>query len=107
MGAKPTKPPSDTGELRDLIAGMRAAYSSGANAMEYARTVTGSADNLTTATLIAYDLQAGSYVAATRANPKENDRWCAQIAAIVAPFVTAQTSILEVGCGEATTLAGV
>ena len=107
MSAKATEPSSDAGALRDLIAGMRAAYSRGLNAMEYARSVTGNAENLTTATLIAYDLQAGSYAAATRANPHENDRWCAQIAALVAPFVSAQTSILEIGCGEATTLAGV
>jgi SAM-dependent methyltransferase len=94
-------------DLRELLVGMRAAYARGENAMEYARSLTSSSVNRTAATLIAYDLQAGSYVAEVRSNLQENVRWCAQLATFLAPLVDAQTSILEVGCGEATTLAGV
>lgn len=59
------------------------------------------------ATLIAYDLQVGSYVAGARENPEGNSRWCAQLAEILDPLLNKQSSLLEVGCGEATTLAGV
>jgi SAM-dependent methyltransferase len=93
--------------LAELLIGMRAAYSRGENAMEYARSLTGSQINLTMATLIAYDLQAGSYVASVRSHLEENARWCAQLAGILGPLVDGRTSVLEVGCGEATTLAGV
>ena len=34
-------------------------------------------------------------------------RWCAQLAEILDPFITKQSSLLEAGSGEATTLAGV
>lgn len=98
---------SDSDELRHLILGMRAAYARGENAMEYARQAVGAIGNSVVATLIAYDLQAGSYVAGARANPEGNLSWCAQLAEILAPLLTKQSSLLEVGCGEATTLAGV
>lgn len=98
---------SDSEELRHLILGMRAAYARGENAMEYARQAAGMSGNSAVATLIAYDLQAGSYVAGVRENPEGNLRWCAQLADILDPLLTKQSSLLEVGCGEATTLAGV
>ena len=98
---------SDSDELRRFILGMRAAYAQGGNAMEYARQAAGTAGNSAIATLIAYDLQAGSYIAGVRANPEANLRWSTQLAEILDPFLTKQSSLLEVGCGEATTLAGV
>ncbi len=98
---------TDVVELRQLILGMRAAYAKGDNAMEYARQAVGTIGNSVVATLIAYDLQAGSYVAGVRENPEENLRWCIQLAKILDPLLTKQSSLLEVGCGEATTLAGV
>lgn len=98
---------SDVAELRHLILGMRAAYARGENAMEYARQAAGAIGNSVVATLIAYDLQAGSYVADARENPERNSRWCAQLAEILDPLLSRQSSLLEVGCGEATTLAGV
>lgn len=98
---------SDSEELRHLILGMRAAYARGENAMEYARQAAGMRGNSAVATLIAYDLQAGSYVAGVRENLEGNSRWCAQLAEILDPLLTKQSSLLEVGSGEATTLAGV
>lgn len=98
---------SDSDDLRHLVLGMRDAYAQGSNVMEYARQAAGAVGNSVIATLIAYDLQAGSYVAGVRANPEENLRWCAQLAEILDPLLIQQGSILEVGCGEATTLAGV
>ena len=68
---------SDADELRRIIIGMRAAYARGENAMAYAREHSKGAGNALASTLIAYDLQAGSYVAAARANPGYISRWCA------------------------------
>lgn len=98
---------SDAADLRHLILGMRAAYARGENAMEYARQVASTVGNSAVATLMAYDLQAGTYIAWVRANPEENARRCAQVARILDPLLTKQSSLLEVGCGEATTLEGV
>jgi ubiquinone/menaquinone biosynthesis C-methylase UbiE len=98
---------SDVTELGSLILGMRAAYARKENAMAYARQTTGALKNSSVATLIAYDLQAGSYVAAARATPEGRVRWCGLLSEILNPYITEQSSILEVGCGEATTLAGV
>jgi len=50
------------GRLRNLILEMRKAYSLGQNAMEYARLIAETTVNSTGATMIAYDLQAGTYV---------------------------------------------
>lgn len=47
-------------ELKELIFGMRSAFYRGENAMEYARGILNSEKNSVIATLIAYDLQAGS-----------------------------------------------
>jgi len=98
---------SDAVDLCHLILGMRAAYARGENAMEYARQAASIVGNSTVATLIAYDLQAGTYIEWVRANSEASSRWCAQLAKILDPFLTKQSSFLEVGCGEATTLAGI
>ena len=97
---------NDATELGRLILGMRAAYARGENAMEYARQNASVLGNSSVSTLIAYDLQAGIYIAEARANPEGRARWCAQLAGLVNPYISNQSSILEVGCGEATTLAG-
>jgi hypothetical protein len=96
--------------LRTLIRGMREAYANGENAMAYARgqlASAGQAGNSVTATLVAYDLQAGSYVEHARSHPDVAARWGGQLAAILDPLLPTAGSLLEVGCGEATTLASV
>ncbi|MFB1489905.1 MULTISPECIES: methyltransferase domain-containing protein [unclassified Thiocapsa] len=100
--------------LRNLITGMRDAFQRGDNAMAFARAQFSDeassalyAGNLLAATLIAYDLQAGSYTAAARAHPKAKAQWCEQIGALIALVLPDGGSVLEVGVGEATTLAGV
>ena len=98
---------TDVTELGRLLLDMREAYARGENVMEFARQTAGTLSNSPISTLIAYDLQAGSYIAEARANPEWRARWCGQLADILNPYITRQSSILEVGCGEATTLAGV
>ena len=98
---------SDVHELGHVIMGMRAAYARGENAMAWARTNSTGVGNSGVSTLVAYDLQAGSYVANARANPNYINKWCAQLAGLLQPYVGAGDRVLEVGVGEATTLAGV
>jgi len=96
--------------LRTLIRGMRQAYARGDNAMAYARSQlasSGHAGNTVAATLVAYDLQAGSYVEHARSHPAVTEGWGAQLATILDPLLPDAGSLLEVGCGEATTLASV
>jgi len=98
---------SDLTDLGRLIIGMRNAYYNGENAMEYARRFIGQQINSSDASLIAYDLQAGSYIADTKKKPEQHAKWCWQLSEILKPYMRNNTSILEVGCGEATTLSGV
>ena len=98
---------SDTAELSRIILGMRAAYEQGDNAMAWARANSAKAGNELVSTLVAYDLQAGSYVAYARENPNYVNKWCAQLADLIQPYMEAGDKILEVGVGEATTLTGV
>jgi hypothetical protein len=85
---------------------MRDEFVRGENAMDYARRALGRNDNLSAATLIAYDLQAGAYVRHALSDPVGKQRWCAQLAGLVAPHLPFGGSVMEVGSGEATTLAG-
>jgi len=100
-------------QLGKIIMGMREAYRSGGNAMEwcreYFRRTGGNAgeENTILATLVSYDLQAGSYNAYARNNAEVNRRWCRQLAELLASVAVEGDSILEVGVGEATTLAGI
>lgn len=98
---------SETEQLQSLIAEMRAAYAAGENVMARAREITGTPANAILATLIAYDLQTGTYNDLARRNAAMNARWCGQIAGILAPWLGGGASVLEAGSGEATTLAGV
>lgn len=93
--------------LRELLCGMRAAYARGENVMAWARQTLGQEANTALAILIAYDLQTGTYTAGAEEKPEERARWCGQVAALLEPWVKEGSSLLEVGCGEATTLAGV
>jgi ubiquinone/menaquinone biosynthesis C-methylase UbiE len=99
-------------QTAEIISGMREVYAAGGNAMEWCRNrlrVGGDTgvENSVFATLVAYDLQSGSYVEATRNNTDGNRRWCRQLAELLASVAVEGDSILEVGVGEATTLAGI
>lgn len=100
---------TDKKELRELILGMREAYSHGRNAMDYARQYAGGGanGNQLISTLIAYDLQAGTYKEFARNNKVHHARWCQQLASLIATVLPKGGSLLELGTGEATTLCGV
>ncbi|MBF0282757.1 MAG: methyltransferase domain-containing protein [Zetaproteobacteria bacterium] len=94
-------------ELRDVLIGMNVAFSRGENAMAWARKHTQQESNHLFSTLVAYDLQAGDYVKKTLKSYEENRQWCMQIADLLSPYLEMGSTLLEVGVGEATTLAGV
>lgn len=98
-------------QLGNLILGMRSAYKKGDNVMAYAREKLKSEKfseiNTTLSTLISYDLQAGTYVELACQNFFNKQQWCRQIADLISPVLPTNGSLLEVGVGEATTLAGV
>jgi len=96
----------DAKNIQILIQGMRNAYSKGENAMEYARKMLVNGKNEVIATLISYDLQSGSYISAVKSNPDFHENWSKQLAEIISPLMDSDSSILEVGCGEATTMGG-
>lgn len=98
---------SDKEGLGRLIVGMRAAYTRGDNAMAWARANSTLEYNTLVSTLIAYDLQAGTYVEGARKDPDYTNLWCTQLARLLEPYVVPGDNILEVGVGEATTLTGV
>ena len=92
-------------ELSHVITGMRVAYARGENAMAWARAHS-NMDDRTVSALIAYDLQAGTYVENARNNPAYINSWSAQMGGLINPYLSAGNRIMEVGVGEATTLAG-
>ena len=97
----------ESNQLKDYILEVCDAYNRGANAMEIARRLSGNVGNSTTLTLLAYDLQAGTYIANARADPTFRKKWCEQIASVLDPMLAIGDTFLEVGVGEATTLSGV
>lgn len=94
-------------QLKIIILALREAYARGDNVMEFARRTYGQVANTPLITLLAYDMQAGSYIEGARKDPDYRRRWCGQLAGILDQFVDSEDSVLEVGSGEATTLAGV
>lgn len=80
--------------------------------MSLARKIMDSSENDVVGTLLAYDLQAGQYNEAARLDRDRWSRWCRQIAARLRPLLARENGVgrrtlLEVGCGEATTMGGV
>lgn len=98
---------SEIDALRTYLVGMREAYGRGENTMAWARANAAQSSNSLISTLIAYDLQAGSYTAEAESNPTYFQRWARQLAELLKPYLAAGDRILEVGVGEATTLSGV
>ncbi|MDP2127605.1 MAG: class I SAM-dependent methyltransferase [Pseudohongiella sp.] len=98
---------TESAYLKSLVLEMRLAFARGENAMALARERENAGANSVASTLIAYDLQAGSYVNFARDNADYIKRWCSQIGEFIKPYVDSGSTILEVGVGEATTLAGI
>jgi ubiquinone/menaquinone biosynthesis C-methylase UbiE len=98
---------SDDKDFVFLISELRNAFIRGENIMELGRDILASDKNLTILSEIAYDLQSGSYVSNVLNDAESYSKWHKQIANILNPYVNKHSSLLEIGCGEATTLTGV
>lgn len=79
-------------------------YQSGGNIIEYLRSLDGSRANTVEDIKISYDFQAGSYISSYKKNPGYLESYTEAIAEVFSKLGCFQTC-LEVGCGEATTLA--
>ena len=82
----------------------RQAYARGENVTLHLQRQLSISNNTPEIIEIAYDLQAGSYVAYASEYGADLERYAAEAARILTPYMTAETSILDVGCGELTTL---
>jgi uncharacterized protein YbaR (Trm112 family) len=82
----------------------RRAYAAGKNVTLHLQHQLGVSGNTPEIIEIAYDLQAGSYIAHARAQRTWLDSYGAEMAGILAPYLTDDASILDVGTGEITTL---
>jgi len=92
----------DKETLARLIIGMRDAYAKGENAMAWVRNNLLEGGNDLISTLLAYNLQAGTYVDNARRNPEYMDSLYMHLAGLIKPYLTDGCDILEFGVGEAT-----
>jgi ubiquinone/menaquinone biosynthesis C-methylase UbiE len=98
---------SEHQKLRNILHAVHRGYAAGDNIMDLARTLLEEKHNDPVSTLLSYDLRAGRFNEWYRSHKTEWRRWSDQIAALIQAYLPAKGSLLEVGCGEASTLAGV
>jgi ubiquinone/menaquinone biosynthesis C-methylase UbiE/uncharacterized protein YbaR (Trm112 family) len=82
-------------------------YQQGENIIQYLKRMNQEQHNSPETILISYDFQAGSYIDNFKKNKDFIERYCAAIADVIKKYISKFESIIEVGVGEATTLASV
>jgi ubiquinone/menaquinone biosynthesis C-methylase UbiE len=87
-----------------LIPRIKELYEQGTNIIEFLRSQTGANRNSLEDILISYDFQAGSYIKVAKTNPEYIQAYTSALAEIL-DGLGGISSIMEVGVGEATTLA--
>lgn len=80
-------------------------YKDGGNVIQYLKDVKNLKNNTVEIIMISYDIQSGSYIEEVKKNPKFNEKYTKAISEIINKLNINYNSILEVGVGEATTLA--
>jgi len=93
-------------DVINLIPRVKELYSRGENIIQYLRSRDGRNLNTIEDILISYDFQAGSYIKFANSNPEYIEAYSSAIAKVLRSLTPFRT-ILEVGVGEATTLANV
>ena len=83
---------------------VRAAFREGRNVTEYLRQELGVAHNTPEIIETAYDLQAGSYIAAARQGSPAHAAYVTELATHLAPHLRPGDTLLDAGTGELTTL---
>lgn len=82
----------------------RRAYGRGENVTLHLQQQLGVSGNTPDIIEMAYDLQAGSYVAFAKDHRAMLDNYTAEMAGILVPYLAPGAAILDVGCGELTAL---
>ena len=82
----------------------RQIYSEGKNVTEFLRKEFQEKDNTSEIIEIAYDLQAGSYIDFVNADRQRANIYANELAGLLEPHLLNQSSLLDVGTGELTTL---
>lgn len=85
------------------ISDARRVYADGGNVTEYLKKQSGSLENDSDIIEIAYDLQAGSYIRQVEADYDKALVLVDELAGLLAPHVSSEKSLLDVGAGELTT----
>ncbi len=94
-------------KMRLLLDAVLEGFARGENAMALSRKLLEAEQNDIVGTLLSYDLQTGRYNSRARARVADWKTWCSQLAGVLRPYFPRCRTLLEVGCGEATTMGGV
>jgi len=79
-------------------------FSKGGNVTEHLRSELNIDHNTPEIIETSYDLQAGSYIEYVNKNVSKTDSYTSELASILNDYVSVDDSVLDVGCGELTTL---
>lgn len=90
-----------------ILSQIKDLYQSGGNIIQFLKSLNGESKNSLEDILISYDFQAGSYIEFVKKNPEYMESYSKLIALEFEKLNTKVGSIMEVGVGEATTLANV
>ena len=90
-----------------ILARIKEIYQDGGNIIQFLKKNENTQKNNLEDILISYDFQAGTYIDFVKKNPKYIEQYSKLITEEIEGLETEFNSILEVGCGEATTLVNV
>ena len=90
-----------------LVAQAREIYKNSGNVSSFLRNSLSLETNTPEIIEISYDLQAGSYIENISKNYDHHHKYCSEIASHIDKYLNKGDSLIEIGCGEATTMLGV
>lgn len=90
---------------KEFLSEIKKIYQKGDNIVHYLNNITKSTTNSTEAIMISYDFQSGSYIEFIKKSPEFIEKYTQAMADVINNLGDECQSVLEVGVGEATTLA--
>lgn len=97
----------DIYSIYSYISQARQIYQNSGNISKFLRKALNQTNNTSQIIEVTYDLQSGNYVEFVRQFAEKHQTHCREIATYFDQYLDSQTSLLEVGCGEMTTLSGI